>query len=84
MTSQQATDRFYLQIKSYRKARIVSAPLLAMPIILIFALPALRNVQPGVPAVGAYCDVVGFFWNIGLVSMAAVAISTVWLIRKDT
>jgi len=54
-----------------------------MPVALIFALPALRNVQPGVPQVGAYCDVVGFFWNVGLVAMAAVAISSVWLVRKD-
>jgi hypothetical protein len=83
MTPEQATEKFYQHVKSYRKSRIVSAPLLAMPIILIFALPSLRNVQPGAPSVGAYADVIGFFWNVGLVAMGAVAISTVWLIRKD-
>jgi len=83
MTPEQATERFYTQIKMYRKARIVSAPLLALPFILIFALPTLRNVQPGAPPVGSYSDVIGFFWNVGLAAMAAVGISTVWLIRKD-
>jgi len=67
----------------YRKAKAVTAPLLAMPILLIFALPALRNVQPGIPTAGAYADVVGFFWNVGLVAIAAVNISITWLIRKD-
>eukprot|EP01124_Arcella_intermedia_P036774 TRINITY_DN9702_c0_g1_i2.p1 TRINITY_DN9702_c0_g1~~TRINITY_DN9702_c0_g1_i2.p1 ORF type:complete len:385 (+),score=40.00 TRINITY_DN9702_c0_g1_i2:188-1342(+) len=71
------------KIQDYRKARQVSAPLLAMPVALIFALPALRNVQPGVPQVGAYCDVVGFFWNVGLVAISAVCISSVWLVRRD-
>jgi len=83
LTPDQAAERFYTQVKMYRKARVVSAPLLALPLVLIFALPALRFVQPGVPTVGAYSDVVGFFWNVGLVAMSAVGISTVWLVRKD-
>eukprot|EP01124_Arcella_intermedia_P034339 TRINITY_DN8495_c0_g1_i1.p1 TRINITY_DN8495_c0_g1~~TRINITY_DN8495_c0_g1_i1.p1 ORF type:complete len:393 (+),score=52.76 TRINITY_DN8495_c0_g1_i1:90-1268(+) len=70
-------------IREYRKVRQVASPLLAMPVALIFALPALRNSQPGIPVVGAYCDVVGFFWNVALVAISAVLISTVWLIRKD-
>jgi len=79
----QELERWKKKIRDYRKARQVSAPLLAMPCALIFALPALRNVQPGVPQVGAYCDIVGFFWNVGLVAMSAVGIASVWLVRKD-
>jgi len=54
LTADQARDKFYAQIKMYRKAKSVTAPLLAMPILLIFALPALRNAQPGIPTAGAY------------------------------
>jgi len=82
-TEEEAVKIFRTKVAAYRKARIVTAPLLAMPVALIFALPALRNTQPGVPPVGAYCDVVGFFWNIGLTAVSAVCIASVWLVRKD-
>ncbi len=42
---------------------------------LLFALPAVRAVQPGVPDVGAVIDVVGFFWN-----MALLALTSCWLL----
>lgn len=42
---------------------------------LLFALPAVRAVQPGVPDVGAVIDIVGFFWN-----MALLALTSCWLL----
>jgi hypothetical protein len=34
---------------------------------LLFALPAIRNTQPGVPPIGCTIDLVGFFWAMFLV-----------------
>ncbi|KAJ3334264.1 hypothetical protein HDU76_003913 [Blyttiomyces sp. JEL0837] len=45
-------------IRRYR----IEAPTLAIANTLLFALPALRNSQPGAPPIGATADVVSFFW----------------------
>jgi hypothetical protein len=41
---------------------------------MLFALPAVRNTQPGSPPIGITMDVVGFFWNLGLVTVAALVL----------
>ncbi len=50
--------------------------LLTISIALIFGLPALRNVQPGVPPVGAFSDYITFIWAELIVAVSAVI--TVW------
>ncbi|MGB9432862.1 MAG: DUF4436 family protein [Candidatus Acidiferrum sp.] len=49
---------------------------LTIAIALIFGLPALRNVQPGVPPVGAFSDYITFIWAELIVAVSAVI--TVW------
>jgi hypothetical protein len=49
---------------------------LSMSLSLIFGLPALRNVQPGVPPVGAFSDYVTFIGAELIVAVSAVV--TVW------
>jgi hypothetical protein len=49
---------------------------------LIFGLPALRNVQPGVPPVGAFGDYVSFIWAEIIVGLSAVIIIWTWLLRS--
>lgn len=39
---------------------------------ILFALPQIRNSQPGAPPIGTTADVVGFFWNMLMISVAAV------------
>ena len=55
---------------------------LSMAISLIFGLPALRNVQPGVPPVGAFTDYVTFIWSELTVAACAVIIVWHWLLRS--
>ena len=55
---------------------------LSMAISLIFGLPALRNVQPGVPPVGALSDYVTFIWAELTVAACAVIIVWHWLLRS--
>jgi Domain of unknown function (DUF4436) len=54
---------------------------LSMAISLIFGLPALRNVQPGVPPVGAFSDYVAFIWAELIVAVCAVITVWHWLLR---
>ncbi len=55
---------------------------LSVSISLIFGLPALRNIQPGVPPVGALVDYVTFIWAELIVAALAVIIVWTWLLRS--
>jgi hypothetical protein len=55
---------------------------LSVSISLIFGLPALRNVQPAVPPVGAFVDYVTFTWAELIVAASAVIIVWTWLLRS--
>jgi Domain of unknown function (DUF4436) len=54
---------------------------LSLSISLIFGLPALRSVQPGVPPVGAFSDYVSFIWTELIVAVSAVIAVWHWLLR---
>jgi hypothetical protein len=55
---------------------------LSLSITLIFGLPALRNVQPGVPPVGGFSDYMSFIWAEIMVSISAIALAWTWIIRS--
>ena len=55
---------------------------LSVSISLIFGLPALRNIQPGVPPVGALVDYLTFIWAELIVAASAVIIVWTWLLRS--
>jgi hypothetical protein len=54
---------------------------LSMSLSLIFGLPALRNVQPGAPPVGAFSDYVTFIWAELIVAVSAVVTVWQWVLR---
>ena len=56
---------------------------LSISISLIFGLPALRNVQPGVPAVGAFGDYLSFIWAEIIVGTSAIILIWTWLLRSN-
>jgi hypothetical protein len=55
---------------------------LSLCIALIFGLPALRNVQPNVPGMGVLSDYISFIWAEFLVSISAIALAWVWIVRS--
>ena len=55
---------------------------LSISISLIFGLTALRNIQPGVPPVGAFGDYVSFIWAELIVGVSAIIIVWMWLLRS--
>ncbi|RPI14376.1 MAG: DUF4436 domain-containing protein [Ignavibacteriae bacterium] len=48
---------------------------------MLFALPALRNVQPFVPTIGCLADYIAFFWAEGIVAAGLVVMVFTWLKR---
>jgi Domain of unknown function (DUF4436) len=55
---------------------------LSLCVALIFGLPALRSIQPGVPAVGILSDSMSFIWAEMMVSISAIALAWTWIIRS--
>ncbi|MES2221807.1 MAG: DUF4436 family protein [Acidobacteriota bacterium] len=56
---------------------------LSLSIGLIFGLPALRNIQPGVPPVGALGDYFSFVWAEVFVAAAAIIMALTWVFRTS-
>lgn len=48
---------------------------------MLFALPAVRNLQPGVPALGSLTDFLSFFWAESLVAFSMPILFFFWLTR---
>jgi hypothetical protein len=55
---------------------------LSLCVALIFGLPALRNVQPNVPGMGVLGDYISFIWAELIVSISAIALAWIWIIRS--
>jgi hypothetical protein len=55
---------------------------LSLSITLIFGLPALRNIQPGVPTVGVLGDYFSFIWAELFVAASAIIMMCTWLLRS--
>ena len=55
---------------------------LSLSITLIFGLPALRNIQPGVPPIGGFSDYMSFIWAEMMVSISAIALAWTWIFRS--
>jgi hypothetical protein len=56
---------------------------LSLSISLIFGLPALRNIQPGVPTVGVLGDYFSFIWAELFVAASAIIMALTWLLRSN-
>ncbi len=52
---------------------------LSMSFALIFGLPALRNAQPDVPPIGAFCDYISFIWAELIVAVSGLLFAWRWL-----
>jgi hypothetical protein len=55
---------------------------LSLSISLIFGLPALRSIQPGVPPVGVLGDYFSFTWAELFVAASAIIMMWTWLLRS--
>ncbi|KAJ3068469.1 hypothetical protein HK102_007165 [Quaeritorhiza haematococci] len=70
-----------LAITVWTRGRKVEPPTIAFVTGMLFALPAVRNVQPGAPPIGCTADVCGFFWNLFMVSLAALLLIANYIVK---
>ncbi|KAI9145063.1 hypothetical protein BKA69DRAFT_1172553 [Paraphysoderma sedebokerense] len=71
----------FLAIQTAWRGREVPPPVLGFPALVLFALPSLRNIQPGVPAIGSVSDVIGFFFNMAIVSVSLISMIICYILR---
>ncbi|KAJ3323578.1 hypothetical protein HDV06_001602 [Boothiomyces sp. JEL0866] len=62
----------YLSVTACTRRRKIEPPMIAGIAALLFALPNIRNVQPGLPAIGCTADIAGFFPAMLLVGFSVV------------
>ncbi|KAI8050619.1 hypothetical protein BDF22DRAFT_695876 [Syncephalis plumigaleata] len=48
---------------------------------ILFAMPNIRNSQPGIPSVGVSSDMLGYVWNLSLVTIFTVSIILTYTLR---
>jgi hypothetical protein len=78
-----ALSVFAMALKATASDKKVDYLPLSLAISLIFGLPALRNIQPYVPPVGALGDYFSFIWAEMFVATSAIVTIWTWLVRSD-
>jgi len=73
---------FLAAMSVWFRGKNAELPLVTISTGLLFALPNIRNSQPGVPIVGTTEDLVGFFWNILLVATSAISLLIKWILQN--
>ncbi|KAI8912788.1 hypothetical protein EDD86DRAFT_245648 [Gorgonomyces haynaldii] len=58
------------------------APVAALNATLLFAVPNVRNAQPGIPTIGCTADVASFFWVMGLLGINQVILLIMFFRNK--
>jgi hypothetical protein len=72
---------FVMTLRATSADRELDLVPLSLAVSLIFGLPALRNIQPGIPAVGVFGDYVSFLWAELVVAASAVIVVWTWIRR---
>ncbi|KAI8914480.1 hypothetical protein EDD86DRAFT_87606 [Gorgonomyces haynaldii] len=72
---------FTLTVTLWFRDRKVEPPTIGITVGLLFALPAIRNTQPGAPVIGCTADVAGFFWAMVLVSVSAFLLILNYIVK---
>ncbi len=74
-----------MAITIWTRGRTVEPPTLVVTTSMLFAMPALRNAQPGVPVIGCTFDVIGFFWNmfLGTVAVSLVLLNYIVMHKRE-
>ncbi|KAJ6563381.1 hypothetical protein DFH09DRAFT_1364159 [Mycena vulgaris] len=74
---------FIAAMSVFFRERKAELPLIALSTALLFALPNVRNSQPGIPSVaGTISDMVGFFWNLLLVASSAISLLANFIVKN--
>ncbi|KAJ2772116.1 hypothetical protein IWQ56_001521 [Coemansia nantahalensis] len=75
--------QFFIAAQSLIRNRPVIPPMLAVPATMLFALPSLRNIQPGIPPIGIVLDFAGFYWNMALVALSLITLCLMFIFQLE-
>jgi hypothetical protein len=79
MMASLAVGLVIMVVKVVSRSRNMTAFQIPMAVSLIFGLPALRNIQPGVPPPGTLGDSIAFTWAEIAAASSAIALIAHWL-----
>jgi hypothetical protein len=82
MMAAMAVGMVIMVLKVVGRSRNMAAFHIPMAVSLIFGLPALRNIQPGIPPPGTFGDSIAFTWAEIAAASSAVALIAHWLFRR--
>lgn len=82
MMAAMAVGMVIMVLKVVSRSRNMAAFHIPMAVSLIFGLPALRNIQPGIPPPGTFGDSIVFSWAEIAAASSAVALIAHWLFRR--
>jgi hypothetical protein len=74
-----ALSLFLMALRAVTSEDVPTLMPLSLAVTLLFGLPALREVQPGVPPVGGFWDYVVFLWAEMMVALSAIFVMWAWL-----
>lgn len=69
-------------LKAIASGKKFEPPPIFLCMTLIFGLPALRNMQPGIPPVGVLGDYFSFIWAEVFVAAGGIIIALTWVLRS--
>ena len=72
----------FMVVRVVSDSRNMAAFQVPMAVSLIFGLPALRNIQPGVPPPGTLGDSIAFTWSEIAAAASALALVIHWLLHR--
>jgi hypothetical protein len=82
MMAAMAVGLVIMVLKIVGGSRNVATFHIPMAVSLIFGLPALRNIQPGIPPQGTFGDSIAFTWAEIAAAGSAIALITHWLLHR--
>lgn len=56
-------------------------PTLGACFMILFALTNVRNSQPGIPSIGVFADMLGYYWNVALTCIAAFLLTVNYIVK---
>lgn len=68
---------------TWKGGKRVELGIIAMTAALLYALPRVREAQPGIPKMGIIQDLVGYCWQILMIACSLISLMVNFILRKE-
>jgi len=73
----------YICCWTWKGGKRVELSVIAMTAALLYALPRVRDAQPGIPKMGIVQDLVGYCWQVLLIACCLVSLMVNFIMKKE-